>query len=263
MKSFYKILFTVFSIAFLLGCKNSDKEHVIIIGASPVPHAQILEHVKPELKKLGYDLQIRSYTDYVTPNEALLDGSLDANFFQHVPFLEAFNKSRKSDLQSAGKVHIEPLSIYSAQIKNLDELKENDAILIPNDPSNLARALILLDSLNVIKLKDPSNLNTTEQDIIENPKNLKIVPLEAALLADNLHDKKARAIVINGNYALQKGLKDPIAQEGEKSPYANVIATQKKNVNSPKIQALLKALHSKDTRDFILKQYKGEVIPVF
>lgn len=259
-----KLLFFVLFAFLLNSCNNhQNKEHTIKVGATPLPHAQILESIKPELQKLGYELKIVSYVDYVTPNEALKDGSLDANFFQHAPFLQAFNTAKNTNLVSVGTIHIEPLSIYSHQIKNLDSLQENDTILIPNDPSNLARALILLDHLKLIALKDPNNLNATMQEITNNPKNLKIIPIEAAMLAKNIDDKKVKAIVINGNYALQNHLQNPIAQEDGRSPYANVIATQEKNKNSPKIQALMQALHSQKTKDFITQTYQGSVIPAF
>lgn len=263
MKKILVLLVAIFSIAFY-GCnKNKNEDHVIKVGATPVPHAQILEFIKPELKKLNYDLKVISYIDYVTPNEALKDGSLDANYFQHLPFLQAFNQAKNANLQSAGTIHIEPLAIYSHQITNLDALQNNDQILIPNDPSNLARALILLDSLNIIKLKDSKNLNATLQDVIQNDKNIKLLPVEAAMLSKNIDDKKVKAIIINGNYALQAKLQNPIAQEGKQSPYANIIAVRKDDLDSPKIKALLQVLQSEKTKEFITEQYKGEVIPAF
>ena len=259
MKNLLKIFFVA---VFLLGCTNNAKnENTLKVGATPIPHAQILEFVKPLLAKEGIKLEIIAYTDYVTPNIALQDGSIDANFFQHLPYLEKSNKDRGFNLISAGKVHIEPLSLFSNKIKNLKELKEKSIIAIPNDPSNLARALILLHNQGLITLKDPSNLTATQQDILKNPKKLVIKPLEAALLPRVLDD--VSIAIINGNYALQAKLKNPLAQEGKESPYANIIAVKKGNEESPKIKALIKALQSKETKAFIDKTYEGEVVPAF
>lgn len=258
-----KKIYTFLLITLLLfGCKNiHKKENEIIVGATPIPHAEILESIKPILKQEGYELKIIPYTDYVTPNIALQDGSIDANFFQHLPYLEKTNQDRGFDLISIGSIHIEPLSIYSNKIHNLNELKEKDTVAIPNDPSNLARALILLHHQGLITLKDPSNLNSTQQDIVKNPKKLVIKPLEAGLLAKILND--VTIAVINGNYALQAHLNNPIAQEGKESPYANILAIKKGNENLPKIKALINALQNEKTKHFILEKYQGVIIPVF
>lgn len=263
MKKFFGILL-VGILGLFIGCSNStDKSKVIKVGATPQPHAEILENIKPLLKSQGYDLIIVPFSDYVTPNLALSDGSIDANFFQHLPYLEKFNKDKNLNLVSLGKVNFEPLSIYSNKIKNIGELKTGDTITLPNDPSNLARALILLDNLGVIKLKDPKNLLSGVQDIIQNPKKIKFLPLEAAILPKNYTEKNIAAGIINGNYALQNNLKNPIAQEGANSPYANVVAVRKGSENEPKLKALIKALQSDENRDFIKNKYQGVVIPVF
>ncbi len=255
-----KILLIVFSALLLIGC-NKSKDNELKVGATPVPHAQILEFIKPLLKQEGIELKIVSYTDYVTPNLALEDGSIDANFFQHIPYLEKNNRDRNLHLVSVGKVHLEPLGIYSQKLQALQDLKPKSTVAIPNDPSNLARALILLHNKKIITLKDPKNLLATQQDITSNPKNLVFKPLEAALLTKVLPD--VELAIINGNYALQANLKNPIAQEDERSPYANVVAVKQSNQDSPKIKALMKALQSDKTKDFILTNYKGEVIPAF
>ncbi|WP_104697887.1 MULTISPECIES: MetQ/NlpA family ABC transporter substrate-binding protein [unclassified Helicobacter] len=257
-----KILVLLSIIVFFFGCKNQQESATEIkVGATPVPHAQILEFIKPLLEKEGFSLKIIPYTDYVTPNLALQDNLIDANFFQHLPYLEKSNQDRNLTLVSAGLVHIEPLSIYSKKIQQLKSLKEGDIIAIPNDPSNLARALILLDNQKIIKLRDSKNLSSTEQDIIQNPKKLVIKPMEAGLLPKILDD--VALAVINGNYALQAKLKNPISQEGKESPYANIIAVKKGKEDSAKIKALMRAIQSDSTRDFILQNYNGEIIPAF
>ncbi len=263
MKKFFGILF-VGILSLFIGCsKNTDKSKVIKVGATPQPHAEILENIKPLLKSQGYDLIIVPFSDYVTPNLALSDGSIDANFFQHLPYLEKFNKDKNLDLVSLGNVNLEPLSIYSNKIRNISELKDGDIITLPNDPSNLARALILLDSLGVIKLKDSKNLLSGVQDIVQNPKKIKFLPLEAAILPKNYTEKNIAAAIINGNYALQNKLQDPIAKEGMNSPYANVVAIKKGREGELKLQALINALQSQESRKFIESKYQGAVVPAF
>lgn len=235
------------------------------VGASPVPHAEILENIKKDLKQKGIDLIVVNFTDYVTPNLALNDKSIDANYFQHLPYLNKMIEERKLNLISLGAIHVEPLGVYSRHLKDLNSLKENAKIAVPNDPTNFARALILLHQKGVIKLKDPTNLLSTEFDIIKNSKNIKIVPIEAPLLPRVLGD--VDAAIINGNYALQSGLtsKDTLALEGKESPYANVLVTYK-GISAKKRKALdelLKALQSEKTREFMERKYKNEVLPAF
>jgi D-methionine transport system substrate-binding protein len=241
---------------------NDNNKKVIKVGATPVPHAEILKVVKPILAKEGYDLQIVEFTDYVTPNMALSDGELDANFFQHIPYLNAFNKDKHTNLTYTVKVHIEPMGIYSQKVKKLQDLKDGATIAIPNDPSNGARALRLLEKEGLIKLK--SGDLVSKLDITENKKNLKITELDAPQLPRVLGD--VDAAVINTNYAIEAGLnplKDAIALESKDSPYANVLAVRPEDKNKPYIQALSKALNSPEVKKFIEDKYKGSIIPAF
>lgn len=269
-----KIIVWACAILLLVGCEkkvdsevvsNNDvkeERQVLKVGATPVPHAEILEFVKPDLEKEGIELRIVPFSDYVTPNASLNDGSLDANFFQHKPFLETTKNERGFRLEAVADVHIEPLGLYSRKFKNTD-FPEGVSIAIPNDPSNGGRALILLHNAGLIKLADPSNLTSTEFDIIENPKDIKIKPIEAAMLPRTLDD--VDAAVINGNYALQAELKssDALILEGAESPYVNILVVQESHVNDEKIQKLISALQSQKLRDFIKQKYHGEIIPVF
>lgn len=249
----------------LAGCSGSSEDSAVLkVGATPEPHGKILELVKDDLKAEGLELEIVDYSDYVQPNLALNDGELDANFMQHEPYLENFVKERGVDLVSVAKIHIEPMGLYSKSIKSLDELKDGAKVSIPNDPTNGARALLLLQENGLIKLSESAGFNATEKDIVENPKNLEIQALEAAQLPRTLEDVDAS--VINGNYALEAGLnptKDAIVIEAKDSPYANIIAVKKGNENNEKIQKLIKALQSEEVKTFIEETYKGGVIPAF
>lgn len=241
---------------------NSQGEK-IIVGATPEPHAMILEQIKPLLAKDGIEIEIKEFTDYVTPNKSLDDGSLDANFFQHKPYLDSFNKEHKTNLVSVAGIHIEPMGIYSKSIKNLDELKEGDLISLPNDPSNGARALRILEKNGLIKLKDGVELASV-QDIVENSKGLKFKEMDAPQLARALGDVSAS--VINTNFALLAGLNplnDAIAIEDKDSPYANILVVKAGNENNPNIQKLISALQSEEVRKFIMDTYKGAILPSF
>lgn len=234
------------------------------VGATPVPHAELLNLVKEDLKTEGVDLKVVEFTDYVTPNLALAEGELDANFFQHFPYLEKFSNERGLNLVSAGKVHVEPLGVFSQKIKDIKDLSNKATIAIPSDPSNGGRALILLHNNGIIKLSDPTNLYVTEFDIVENPKKLKFKPIEAAQLPRVLPD--VEAAVINGNYALEAGfspVEDSLLLEGAESPYANIIAVKSGDESKEDIQKLLKALQSKKVSDYIGANYKGGVVPAF
>ena len=234
------------------------------VGATPVPHAELLNLVKEDLKSEGVDLKVVEFTDYVTPNLALAEGELDANFFQHFPYLEKFSNERGLILVSAGKVHVEPLGVFSQKIKDIKDLPNKATIAIPSDPSNGGRALILLHNNGIIKLNDPTNLYVTEFDIVENPKKLKFKPIEAAQLPRVLPD--VEAAVINGNYALEAGfspVEDSLLLEGAESPYANIIAVKSGDESKEDIQKLLKALQSKKVSDYIGANYKGGVVPAF
>lgn len=235
------------------------------VGASPVPHAEILQFIKEDLKKEGIDLKIIEFTDFVTPNEALLSGDLDANYFQHLPHLNLIvQKELKKDIIAIAKVHVEPLGVYSKKIMSLDELKDKSKIAIPNDSTNEGRALLLLHNNGLITLNNPNNLLATPFDIIENPKNLVFQELDAALLPRILTN--VDAAVITGNYALQAGYipnKDALLLEGNESSYINVLAIRKGDENNEDIQKLSKFLTSPKVKKYITETYKGTVVPAF
>ncbi|WP_410208496.1 MetQ/NlpA family ABC transporter substrate-binding protein [Fusobacterium sp.] len=234
------------------------------VGASPVPHAEILNLVKEDLKNEGVDLKIIDFTDYVTPNMALADKEIEANYFQHTPYLEKFASERGLKLVSAGKIHVEPLGVFSKKYKSLDEIPEKSLVAIPSDPSNGGRALILLHNKGLIKLNDPENLYVTEFDIVENPKKLKFKPIEAPQLPRVLPD--VAAAVINGNYAIEAGfspVKDALAIEGKESPYANIIAIRAGEENNEDIVKLVNVLKSEKVKEYILNNYNGGVVPAF
>lgn len=239
---------------------------VLKVAASSVPHAEILNFVKPQLKAEGIDLQVREFSDYIQPNAAVEDKQLDANYFQHQPYLDSYNKDRKSSIVAVpeGKVHIEPFGAYSKRIKAVSELKEGALIAIPNDPSNTGRALLLLQSQGLIELKDPKNITATPIDIVKNPRKLKFRQLEAALLPRALDDVDLS--LINTNYAIEAKLnpsKDALFLESGDSHYANFIAARKDRANDPSIQKLVKALHTPEVKKFIQDKYKGAIIPAF
>ncbi|MGW8823556.1 MetQ/NlpA family ABC transporter substrate-binding protein [Paenibacillus sp. JNUCC32] len=234
------------------------------VGASPSPHAKILEHIKPALEKEGVNLEIVEFTDYVLPNTQVDSKEIDANFFQHKPYLDNEIKERKLDLESVIAVHVEPLGAYSKTITSVDELKDGAVVAIPNDPSNAGRALTLLSKNGVIKLNDESKLEATAKDIVENPKNLEFKEVEAAMLPRMLDELDLA--VINTNYALEAGLdptKDALFIEDKDNPYANLLVARPDNKDSDAIQKLAKALTSEDVKTFIEEEYKGAVIPAF
>lgn len=239
---------------------------VLKVAATAVPHAEILNHIKPALKAQGIDLEIKEFSDYVQPNAAVEDKQLDANFFQHQPYLDSYNKDRKSSLVAVpnGKVHVEPFGAYSSKIKNIKDLKNGATVAIPNDPSNGGRALILLAKHGLIELKDPKSLTPTPLDIVKNPKKLKFKELEAPLLPRALAD--VDLALINTNYAIEAKLnptKDALFIEGADSPYTNIVAARKDRAGGADIAKLMSALHSADTKKFIQEKYKGAVVPAF
>lgn len=243
---------------------DSASDLVILkVGATPNPHARILENIKDDLKAEGIDLQIVEFSDYVLPNIALNDGELDANFHQHQPHLDKLSEDRKLDLKSIAKIHIEPIGFYSKKIQEISALNDGATIAIPNDPSNGGRALILLNDNEIIKLKDASNLFATEMDIAKNPKKLKIKPVDAAMLPKVIND--VDGAVINGNYALQAGMsaKEAIFLEDSRSPYANILVVRSKDIENPNLLKLKNALTSEKTKKFLEENYKGEVVPAF
>ncbi|TYP49244.1 MetQ/NlpA family ABC transporter substrate-binding protein [Thermosediminibacter litoriperuensis] len=244
--------------------QGGDAKTTIKVGATPVPHAEILNVVKPLLEKEGITLEIVEFTDYVQPNLKLAEKELDANFFQHIPYLEDFSKEHNLDLTYIAKVHIEPMGIYSQKIKNLSELKEGATIAIPNDATNGGRALLLLQSAGVIKLRPDAGIKATVADIVENPKNIKISELEAATLPRVLPD--VDAAVINTNYALEAGLvptKDALFIESADSPYVNILAVRRGDESRPELKKLAEALNSPEVKKFIDEKYQGAVVPAF
>ena len=239
----------------------------IVVGASPAPHAEILKAAQEAMKAKGYNLEVREYTDYVQPNNALDTGDLDANYFQHKPYLDSFNAQNGTKLVSAGAIHYEPFGIYGGKVSSLDDLKDKAAVLVPNDVSNEARALLLLEAQGLIKLKEGVGLEATRNDIVENPKNLDIVEMEAAQLPRSLPD--ADIAVINGNYAIEAGLKvsDALATEDSQSlaatTYGNIVAVKEGEENSDAIKALVEALTSPEVKQFMEQRYEGAVVPLF
>ncbi|MFY9472495.1 MAG: MetQ/NlpA family ABC transporter substrate-binding protein [Tepidanaerobacteraceae bacterium] len=247
--------------------ENSEDGQPIVlkVGASPVPHAEILNVVKPLLEAEGIELQIVEFADYNQPNLRLADKDLDANYFQHIPYLESFSKDHNLDLTYTAKVHIEPMGIYSEKIKDISELEDGAEIAIPNDPTNGGRALILLEQAGLLKIKEGVGITATVYDIVENPKNLKITELEAATLPRVLGD--VAAAVINSNYALEAKFvptKDALVLESpQDNPYVNILAIRKGDENRPEIVKLSEALNSPEVKKFIEDEYQGAVIPAF
>jgi len=242
---------------------TQDSETVLSIGATPVPHAELLNLIRDDMAAQGYTLRIVEFTDYVQPNVAVLSGDLDANFFQHIPYLET-NADWSARLVSAFGVHVEPFGLYSQKYGNIAELPNGASIAIPNDPSNGGRALLLLQANGLITLRPDAGLRATPRDIISNPRNFRFQELEAAQLPRSLAD--VDAATINGNYALEAGfnpMRDSLIIEGPDSPYVNIVVVQRGNENSPKINALRNALLSPKVRDFINRTYNGGVAPVF
>ncbi|KUK89771.1 MULTISPECIES: MetQ/NlpA family ABC transporter substrate-binding protein [unclassified Mesotoga] len=259
MKKFL-VLLVLLGVVFAFGTTK------IRIGATPVPHAEILEVIKADLAELGYELEIVVFNDYVLPNIALSTGELDANYFQHVPYLESFTSQRGiKGLVSAKAIHVEPMGFFLK--KPLSELAPGDKIAVPNDPTNEGRALILLHNNGLIELKDPSKLESTVLDIKENPRQLTFVEIEAGFIPRVYTDDKTVAgAVINTNYALTINLnavKDSEFIEGGESPYANIITIRETDKGEAWLEALISVLTSEKVRDFINEKYDGAVVPVF
>lgn len=232
------------------------------VAASATPHAEILNAVKDILAQQGIDLQVTEYGDYVVPNTAVEEGSEDANYFQHVPYLDNFNAENGTHLVNAGGVHIEPMGIYAGKTATLADLADGAVVAIPNDATNEGRALLLLEAQGLIKLKDSANLTATPNDIAENPKNLTFKELEAAMIPNTVEEVDLS--VINSNYAMEAGfnpVEDALAIEDANSPYVNIIAVKEGHENDPAIVALVEALQSETARDFITTTYGGAVIP--
>ena len=251
-------------VAFAAVAAFSAHAETITVAASPVPHAEILEFVKPALAKEGVDLQVKVFTDYVQPNVQVAEKRLDANFFQHQPYLDEFNKAKGTHLVSVAAVHLEPLGAYSSKYKKLDEIKDGSTVVIPNDATNGGRALLLLDKAGLITLKDKTNILSTPKDITANPKKLKFRELEAATIPRVL--TQVDLALINTNYALEAKLnpeKDALVIEGSDSPYVNILVARPDDKDSADMQKLVAALHTPEVKAFILEKYKGAIVPAF
>ena len=268
MKKILLVLMTA-SALFLVACggnsndvaKNSKK---LRVAATPIPAGEILNLVKDDLKKEGIDMEVVEFNDYVQPNKVLQSKEVDANLFQHTPYMENFGKKNGFEMIAVGKVYLPTLALYSKKIKNINELKNGDTILVPNDPTNLARSLILLDKAGIIKLKDNQNVDATLKDIVSNPKNIKFEELSAEQLPPRLPE--VAASIVNSSFALNAGLsykEDGLLKEDKDSPYANVLATLKGNENDPRIQKLLKTLQSEKVKKYMEEKYKDVIVPVF
>ncbi|WP_423408090.1 MetQ/NlpA family ABC transporter substrate-binding protein [Heyndrickxia sp. MSNUG] len=247
------------------GGKEESKK--IVVGASNVPHAEILEEAKPLLKEKGYELEIKTFNDYIVPNQALDSKELDANYFQHIPYLESQMAENNYKFEVAGGIHIEPIGVYSKKYNSLDDLPKGAHIIMSSSVADHGRILTMLEKEGLITLKEGvEKVKATTDDIAENPKKLKFdTEYEAALLPQIFNNGEGDAVLINSNYAIDAGLnpiKDSIAIEESDSPYVNVIAVREGDKDKPAIKALVEVLHSKEIQDFILEKYKGAVVPV-
>jgi D-methionine transport system substrate-binding protein len=242
------------------GCRKE----AVKIGATSVPHAEILEFAKPLLEKEGIEIDIVEFNDYVQPNIQLEDKQLAANFFQHIPYLEDFSAERNLDLTWIAKIHIEPMGIYAGKVEKLDDLKDGDQVGIPNDVTNAGRALALLEKAGLLKLKDGVGVKASVLDVEENPRNLRIVELNAEILPHSLAD--LAVAVINGNFAIQADLSplnDALFIEDSDSPFANVLAVRTADKDDKVLKKVAEVLNSDEVREFILEKYKGGVVPAF
>lgn len=236
----------------------------LVVGATAKPHAEILEVIKPMLKEQGIELEIREFTDYVLLNPALEDGQIDANFFQHIPYLEDYNKENNADLVWTVKVHNEPMGVYSKKYQKVEDFPKGATVGIPNDTTNGGRALMVLERSGIIKLREGAGLTATDKDIVDNPKNLKIQMMDAAMLPRALDDLDA--CVINSNYALEAGLnpvKDSIFMEPKDSPFANVLVVRPEDKDKEAIKKLSEALQSPEVKQFLEEKYQGSCVPAF
>lgn len=277
MKKWIGVFFTLVLALALTACGSSSNNSAdnakqggttkLVVGASNVPHAEILEKAKPILKKEGIDLEIKKFQDYVLPNKALASKELDANYFQHIPYLKSQMKDFGYKFVNAGGIHIEPIGIYSKKYKSLKDLPNGAHLIMSNSVADHGRLLSLLEAQGLIKLKSGIDKTTaTVKDIVSNPKKLKFdTKYEPSLLPKIFQNGEGDAVLINSNYAIDAGLnpmKDSIAMEDKNSPYVNIIAVREGDENKPAIKKLVKVLHSKEIQDFILSKYKGAVVPV-
>lgn len=236
----------------------------VIIGVSPAPHGEIVEAMEDEFKAVGLDVEIVTFDDYVQPNLALDDGSLDLNYFQHVPYLDSFNDEHGTKLVPIGSVHVEPLALYSDKYESIEDLPDGAEIIIPSDPTNGARALLLLESAGLVELADPTDLAATETDIVANPKNLVFTAIDPANIARTYTDVDGG--IINANFAIDAGLnplEDGILVEGDQSPYGNVVVAREGEENNEAYQKLVEVLNSDACRSFIEEKYQGNIKAIF
>ncbi len=248
------------------GTTSPEQRTTLKVGANITPHSEILEEAKPILAEKGIDLEVVQLEDSVTPNTGVIEGSLDANYFQHVPYLDQFNEENKSDLVSVGAIHYEPFGVYAGKTKDLKDLPDGAVVAVPNNVTNEARALLLLAQEGIIKLKDDAGIEATVADIVENPKKIEFKELAPEQLAKSLPD--VEVAVINGNYAIEGGLsvKDALAVEANDGlaakTYGNIIATSPAKKDDPAIKTLVEVLQSKEISDFINGKYDGAVVPL-
>lgn len=256
-----KKIVAVLALATAFGAHAAEK---LSVAATAVPHAEILEFVKPTLAEQGVELDIKVFTDYVQPNLQVAEGRLDSNFFQHKPYLDEFNKGRGTDLVSVANVHVEPFGIYSSKLESLDNVPSRATVAIPNDATNGGRALLLLAKAGLITLKDDTNILSTPRDIADNPHKLRIRELEAATLPRVLD--QVDLALINTNYALEAGLnptKDALVIEGSDSPYVNILVARPDNKDAEAMRKLAATLRSDAVKQFIAEKYQGAVVPAF
>lgn len=271
MKKIVFVITSILLVAALAACGGGEKstsgalsEEKLVIGVSAGPHEQIMEKVKELAAKDGLEIEIKAFTEYVLPNIALAEGELDMNSFQHKPYLDNFKKDRNLDLVEVAYTVNFPMGVYSNDLKDVSALKEGDLVGLPNDPTNGARALILFETAGLIKLEDGVGVAATVNDIVENPKNLKFIELEASSIPKQLSELAAAAI--NSNYAIEHGFvptKDAIFIEPSDSPWVNVIAVRTENKDDPVIQKLLKYYHSDEVKQFIEETFQGSVVPAW
>jgi D-methionine transport system substrate-binding protein len=242
----------------------TEEAVVLNVAASATPHAEILEQCVAPLAEQGIELKVNVYGDYVVPNTAVEEGSEDANYFQHIPYLDNFNAENGTHLVSVAGVHVEPMGIYAGMTASLEELADGATVAVPNDVTNEARALLLLEAQGLIKLDEAAGLEATPNDIVENPKNLSFVELEAAMVPNTLTE--VDIAVINVNYALEAGfnpVEDALAIENADSPYVNILVVKEGNEGNEAVAALIEVLHSEAVRTFINEKYAGAVVPAF
>ena len=267
MKKLIAIVLALTLVLSLAACGGKTDDKTIKVGATPAPHAEILEILVDKLAEDGYTLEIVEFDDYVLPNTALEEGELDANYFQHITYMNNFNVEHGTHLLSAAEIHYEPFGLYAGKTASIDALADGAQIAVPNDATNEARALLLLEQVGLITLEEGVGINAAKEHIVDNPKNLEIVEMKAELLTTTLQD--VDMAVINGNYAIDAGLKiaDALAVEAADGAaaqaYVNVLSVKEGNENSEKIQALVNALMSEEVKTFINETYEGAVVPMF